>query len=410
MTATRRRRWNRYLFLALFGFIALVIHNIITFEVAGSEDDSTHNDLSSNVIQYPLTALNFSSAERFYQRGFWQRMKPVPLDQWQFIRESTRTCTKDLSSQDRVPYVAMIGTQKGGTTALAYFMYNHPQIQYLPTKELHYFDEDIDQFPRNITLNSGTTLPSMSARQIHQDYQRVIQQNMPNAKRPPTKFVLDATPNYMFASDRVPQRLFCGCGDWIKLLVLLRNPIDRAFSQYNMQFHHDLKAPKSQRRGPGISFEEYIELDFMVLRETGVIPRDENQTAHGVSVSPEQEMEAWSTYTKLGLNSPIGRGLYSIQLRHWFAAMKEYKVAAEDSLLVLQSEQMKQNSNATFQKVIHFLNLSEHALPNYGTVHKTQYRSTTMNPQTRAKLQSFFRPYNQQLQAILGNSWKGIWE
>jgi len=59
------------------------------------------------------------------------------------------------------------------------------------------------------------------------------------------------TPEYMY-SDNVPQRLLDSLGPDIKLIVMLRNPVDRAFSQYQM----------SQRRGiENLSFECAIELE-----------------------------------------------------------------------------------------------------------------------------------------------------
>ena len=61
----------------------------------------------------------------------------------------------------------------------------------------------------------------------------------------------EMTPEYMY-SDNVPQRLLDSLGPDIKLIVMLRNPVDRAFSQYQM----------SQRRGiENLSFECAIELE-----------------------------------------------------------------------------------------------------------------------------------------------------
>jgi hypothetical protein len=309
--------------------------------------------------------------------------------------------------QYRVPYVILIGTQKGGSTALAHYLYHHPNIIKLPKKELHYFDEELDQ--RNVDTNNDSYSDGISSDAALRYYQEeVIGKLAPLEifQVDSSQRVLDATPNYLFASDRVPHRIFC-VTPWVKLLALLRNPADRAFSQYHMQFNRDLTNPKS-RRGGGISFEEYIELDLRVLQETGVILQD---TVDFASFSGSaQELQAWKTYTKLGLNAPVGRGLYAIQLRHWLRAMEAFGKPRSE-LLVLQSEQLKAQSNGTYAKVLEFLKLREHSMGKYGKIHSTNYqRGATMKSETRAKLETFYRPYNRQLEGLLGEDWQGIWE
>jgi hypothetical protein len=316
--------------------------------------------------------------------------------------------------QYRVPYVILIGAQKGGSTALAHYLYHHPNIIKLPKKELHYFDEELDQ--RNVNRNTNDScsdgIPSDAALRYYQE--QVIGKLAPLEvfQVESSQRVLDATPNYLFASDRVPYRIFC-ITPWVKLLLLLRNPVDRAFSQYHMQFNRDLANPKS-RRGGGISFEESIELDLRVLQETGVIFQQDtgvdNFDTFASFSGSAQELHAWKTYTKLGLNAPVGRGLYAIQLRHWLHAMEAFGKPRSE-LLVLQSEQLKADSNETYAKVLEFLKLRKHSMGKYGTIHSTNYRrGTAMKPETRAKLEAFYRPYNRQLEGLLGEDWQGVWE
>ena len=417
-----RGRRRQYLLFSIFCLI--VLNNYYSNVTAGIENPRPEKEffnnntlginhsspaVKSNTSSYPLSSLNLTSAEEFYRRGFWQRMEPVPLDRWTLV--SNTTCIAQRGKEEleewnyRVPYVILIGAQKGGTTALAYYLYNHPNIQYLPIKELHYFDEHLDQ-NNNILSKSG--IPSQTTLQHYQ--QDAIGTIVPveNFQFDSSKRVLDATPNYLFASDRVPYRIFCAT-PWVKLLTLLRNPVDRAFSHYYMLFNRDLANP-SNRRGPiALSFEHYVELDMRVLKETGVIREWSSTEEFDAFSGSDEEFQAWQTYTKLGLNSPIGHGLYALQLRHWLQAMDLFGKPRKD-LLVLQSEVMMRHSNATYFQVLDFLRLKPHHMLKYAKIHTTQYRTPEMNPETRAKLQTFYEPYNRQLESLLGSNWSGVWE
>ena len=402
-----------------------------TADAATSVMESNHGN---NKKEYPLKLLNISSAEEAYQRGFWQRTKPYPLHS--FGKDTTCNIPTDGSRipdwQKRVPYVLMIGSQKGGTTAMAYYLYNHPSIPYLPSKELHFFDETMDQqLPSPTTKTDGDVI-KMNGPDILKAYHNTIAKEVPLEKlqKESSKLhLLDATPNYLFVSDRSPTRIFCACSTSPKLLALLRNPIDRAWSQYHMQLNHDIAAvhadqkynneSSSQQEGPApmLSFEEYIDLDMKVLREVGVVlpNHHHDDTSFRKHSGSRQEFLAWKTYTKLGINSPIGRGLYSIQLRHWFQTMEEFNKPKTD-FMIINTDDMLRNSSEVYTKVLEFLKLPYHGLKKYDLVHKTKYGSTgsldlppKMKAETRKRLEDFYRPYNTELKYLLGPEWENVW-
>lgn len=366
-----------------------------------------------NKNEYPLKSLGILSAEHAYQRGFWQRTKPYPLHSfWNDTICRTATSSQHAMSipdwQRHVPHVLIIGSQKGGTTAMAYYLYNHPSIPYLPSKELNFYDNLMDQLPLADEMNDGPEiLEAYRTRAVSKEFSLERLQKEGNLR------ILDATPNYLFVSDRAPTRILCSCGPWIKLLTLLRNPVDRAWSQYHMQYNHDISSSASALNATNfLSFEEYIDLDLRVLQETGVILGDDSDLSFEKYSGSYEEFQAWKIYTRLGINSPLGRGLYSIQLRHWFQAMEKFNKPKAD-LMVIQTEKMKQNSSATYEQVLKFLKLPDHKLKRYDVIHKTKYNSQItpqMKPETRKRLQDFYRPFNQQLVNLLGSEWKGVWE
>ncbi len=164
----------------------------------------------------------------------------------------------------------ILGTQKGGTTALAHYLYNHPHIQRSPVKEFRFFDETMDHEPSLVSPEGG--IPSESALRYY--WETVVGNAIPLPVLEISTYlkVLDATPEYLFRSDRVSHRILCII-PWVnKFVVVLRNPVDRAFSQYHMQLQRDLHNPQN-RRG-FVTFEEYIELDLQVLHDLGVVIRD----------------------------------------------------------------------------------------------------------------------------------------
>jgi hypothetical protein len=126
--------------------------------------------------------------------------------------------------------------------------------------------------------------------------------------------------------------------------------------------------------------------------------------------SSETVVKGWATYTKLGLNSPVGRGSYSLQLQQWLQTMDLYHKPWSD-LKVVPGERLLQSPNTTYAEILDFLELKLHSLAQYSKIHATQYRTPEMNPDIRTKLQAFYDPFNRQLRDLLSNEeWHGIWE
>ncbi|MBV9009247.1 MAG: sulfotransferase [Verrucomicrobia bacterium] len=116
----------------------------------------------------------------------------------------------------RVPVTRLsfivVGAQKCGTTALNYYLKRHRRIALPLQKELHFFDDD-ELFVRG----------DVNYRLLHGRFSRVR----------PDSIAGENTPNYLYWPP-VMQRIF-EYNPLAKLIILLRNPIERAFSQWNMQ-------------------------------------------------------------------------------------------------------------------------------------------------------------------------------
>src|SRR3712207_6690007 len=110
------------------------------------------------------------------------------------------------AQQRRLPDFVIIGTQRGGTTSLYHYLSKHPEVLPALRKEIHFFD-----------LNFDRGLDWYLAHFARQDQPGLVG---------------EASPLYMFHRD-VPERVRRVLPN-AKFIALLRNPVDRAYSQYQM--------------------------------------------------------------------------------------------------------------------------------------------------------------------------------
>ncbi|MEZ5493610.1 MAG: sulfotransferase domain-containing protein [Pseudomonadales bacterium] len=133
------------------------------------------------------------------------------------------------------PHFLIIGTQKGGTSSLYSALTQHPQILRAARKEVHFFDQ---HYGRGLAWYERQ-FPLCQADQI----------------------TGEASPFYM-AHPLVAQRIAEYCPA-TKLLVLLRNPADRAISHYHQEFrrHHDpLSLPEALAAEPARTNSDWAAL------------------------------------------------------------------------------------------------------------------------------------------------------
>lgn len=263
-------------------------------------------------------------------------------------------------------------------------------------KELHFFDFQYEHF---------ASADGIHRRGTRKRYKRVFRnvlgdKGMKRLQSNTRLVAIDDSPRYMFWSDRVPARILC-VAPWAKILAILRNPIDRAYSHYNMKRLHG-RAKKRRSRLP--TFEEWIEMDLALLKETGVIQDKMSQQDFAGS---DEEMEAWKAYTRRGKHAPLGRGLYAIQLRHWFKAYEAAGKSRSD-FFIIQSERLKTDKSGVFEEVQQFLGLEQHELEKENEPNTGSYIAE-MSKETREKLEKFYEPYNQELYELLGKEWEGAW-
>ena len=250
-----------------------------------------------------------------------------------------------------LPNYLIIGTPRSASTSLYQYLIQHPCVAPALTKQLHFFDT---YFQKGIEWYK-VCLPYRWSKFYREKILR-------------TKFVTgEATVHYMM-HPLAPKRVFEIVPN-IKLIVILRNPIDRAYSHYQTEF---------ENKNENLSFEDAIEQEkFRLDGEFEKLEKNENY------VSKDYPHRAYLT-----------SGLYVAQLKRWT------KFFNKENFLILQSENFTKNPSNEFNKVLKFLNLPSFDLPEYKKFHSRNYKK--MDPDTRKKLIEFYMPFNQQLYELIG--------
>lgn len=115
-----------------------------------------------------------------------------------------------------MPNFFVVGAQKGGTTSLYYYLKQHPQVYLSPRKEPHFFEGMRSEYSRPERRNPPIT--------NIEDYQALFD-GVVNEKA-----IGEASASYLY-SPRAPILIKQSVPD-AKVIVLLRNPSDRAYSNF----------------------------------------------------------------------------------------------------------------------------------------------------------------------------------
>jgi hypothetical protein len=250
-----------------------------------------------------------------------------------------------------LPGFLIIGTQRGGTTSLYKYLMQHPNLAHALTKELRFFD-----------VNYHRGLGWYRSRFPSRRYRDMVRH-----RRGIDLIVGEASPDYLFYP-HAPARVARDLPD-VKLIVLLRNPVDRAFSHYWHQF---------KRGHETLSFAEAVEAE----------PRRLEGELERIVADPGYSSYEWHHH------SYVTRGRYQGQLARWM------DLFPRDRFLIERSEDFFQDPKGVFGRVLEFLELPHHDLTDYETFNA--FSSGRMDPDLRARLVEDLRPDNRRLYEELG--------
>ena len=147
-----------------------------------------------------------------------------------------------------LPNFFLVGAAKAGTTSLYHYLKSHPQIYMSPIKEPCYFALDIDpsnfapEYRYDYLENLHEYISGEMSEVIHIAYVRKYEDYIGLFRKVrDEKAIGEASVAYL-CSDRAASEIKARIPD-AKIIITLRNPIDRAFSHYQM----DLKVGRVVR-------------------------------------------------------------------------------------------------------------------------------------------------------------------
>jgi len=271
----------------------------------------------------------------------------------ELVKQVTEGYLAATSGLRMLPDFIVIGTQRGGTTSLYRYLAAHPGVApTLVSKGVHYFDVQYDRSPAWYRGH----FPPRAYRAWRED---VLRQPLITG---------EASPYYLF-HPAVPARVAEMLPD-VKLIVMLRDPVKRAFSHY----HHEFEG----------GFETLATFEEAIEAEPG---RLEGETRRLLE-DPTYVSDAHQHH------SYLARGRYAEQLEAWFAHVPR------ERLLVFTSEEFYRDTASLYLAVQDFLGLSHHPLTEFKTYNAHSY--APMSSATNERLRDHFREPNAALAELLG--------
>lgn len=249
------------------------------------------------------------------------------------------------------PDFIIIGAQKAGTTGLFFTLSKHSLIVEGSKKEIHYFDND-DWYAKNElhTYHSFFPLPF----------------SLPKGAK-----LFEATPIYIFHPE-VAKRLH-QYNPNLQLILILRNPADRAFSAWTMYHHHfnaktglyeDLHDPRT--------FTEAVEEELAVIEH--------------------------STYYE-DKKAYVKRGLYHYQVEEFL------KYFPKEQILFLESKDLKKSFEQNLAKVQDFIGVPQEDL-HIIQANKSKISDKELYTKDIQKLKEFYKPHNEKLFELIGQEYQ----
>lgn len=264
----------------------------------------------------------------------------------------------------KLPNAIIIGTKKSGTRALLKFIGAHPNVS-TAGAEVHFFDRfyhmGLDWYREQMPFSNDNQI------------------------------TIEKTPKY-FVDKHVPRRVF-RMNPKIKLIVVLRNPVDRTISEYVQSKENRMK--KRRIINKNLARNNHVNdsaiLQQMIYDENGKIKLDKNI---------------------------IRNSLYITHLKHWL------KFFSLDQFIFINGEALVKTPSTELKRIESFLNL-KHVFKEEDFVFNKEKgfpcirkpldsdkikclndqkgrKHPNILPGIKADLEKFYQPYNKKLFETIG--------
>ncbi|MCB0401870.1 MAG: sulfotransferase domain-containing protein [Flavobacteriales bacterium] len=250
-----------------------------------------------------------------------------------------------------LPSVLLIGAQKAGTTSLFSHLIKHPQICAPVSKEIFFFN-DQNNYQKGLNWYRA-----------HFPLKSTLEDS---------KITLDGSANY-FESKDAPARIKKDLPG-AKLILLLRNPVDRAYSHYKMA----------------------VELGFEKLSFQDALAAENDR----LKTSREHDVALYGhdyVFQKLGYRS---KGVYIDFLTHW---LKHFPL---NSIKIIDSRTLHTHTEEVYGQVLDYIGLSPFTPGHFEVLKKST--AEKMPDSVRRELHDFYEPHNEALFKLIGKSF--LWQ
>jgi hypothetical protein len=238
-----------------------------------------------------------------------------------------------------LPTFLIIGATKAGTTSLHHYLGQHPDVFVAPRKETNFFAQE----SALCFTGDAVTVPE----EYEEQFSSAVSQ----------KAVGESSPAYL-AVPKAPRRIASLLPN-IKLIMILRDPADRAYSHYTM------------RRAQG---------------------REDRETFEEVLLEPDRDPE--HSYTE--------RGFYGLFLERYL------KHFPREQLKIFLYEDLTKDTMNVVKECFEFIRVNPNFTPDISKRHNATAKPAPLKKETRQKLINLYRKDIEKLQTILGkdlSSW-----
>ena len=462
------KRFSKALKIITVGLLALLVAPILfLISSAASKNEVTY----SAVISKSSHHNNITSTSRSHH-GYIRPHPPFPS-----LQRTSHTCRIIITNENvteeeeivhiptAVPHLIVIGAQKSATSefqAVANRRKNVITPLSMKKFEPHFLDwngaallrlkKQIKTAADNAAENTttDTTTQQYSLLLLKQEYESKLCKlrqmytmyfNMTSVRNNNESIVMEKTPSYIL-NDKLPQVIDELCPWKPKILAILRNPVDRAYSHYRMS----LPGPRAVRRKNKTmaSFSTIVKNEIEKFINIGLLDnatlsldqftQEQNATSSAdtlaASSTPfvfppnmtlEKSAQILSNLTaKRKANSYLIRGMYAPLLLPWVT-----EFAVDNRLMVLKFHEMFNNDDDVnvVDEALQFAGLKDTSIDNDEVNLQQQWsRKRTgdanhhanqgkdigrLDSMTRLYLTLFYRPFNRFLVQLLGDEWEG---
>jgi len=225
-----------------------------------------------------------------------------------------------------VPDFVIGGTPKGGTSSLFQWLLAHPNLVPPSKKEINYFDRNHDKgvewyrshWPKDHELD-----PSSS------------------------KLTFEATPNYIYSLE-APQRAY-EHSPHLKMIFLLRDPVDRALSDWKMWIRQGLtKRPFAAMINDCVNIIRGNTNNTNQALKNGQVYEQQLSESCRSDTNPVDDANGGSNLCQCRENI-VAKGLYGEQIQRWT------KVFPREQVLILRAKTMYEEPLKTLRLIEDFL-------------------------------------------------------